>query len=163
MNRNGHDDGHNPKTPAPNKDQSDDDKNVDLLLRDLEETAHYHTLSDLALIAAVLKDEHLVDDPRVYELMLRIYPDWFNEDYQALPKLPRFISIAIPYQVAYDVAHFSECSCSETSDKNTANLTKPCVFCAVRASLFRATHDPAYRPAAAATDDDAADNNKENQ
>jgi hypothetical protein len=142
MNNNGH-----PKDPtkptSPTNSQSDDER-LNLTLRDMEETAHYQGLSDLALIATVLEDDQLSLDPRVYELMSRIYPDWINEDYRALPSLPPFISIAIPYQVAYDVANFSRCHCSDSSDKNTATISKPCVFCATKSALHRATKNPAY-------------------
>lgn len=142
MNNNGH-----PKDPANSDPPTQtDDERVNLTLRDMEETAHYQGLSDLALIAAVLEDDQLSLDPRVYELMSRLYPDWPNEDYRALPPLPRFVSIAVPYQVAYDVANFSKCRCSDSSDKNTATISKPCVFCATRAALYRATHDAAYSP-----------------
>jgi hypothetical protein len=141
MNNNGH-----PKDPdSPPPAQSNEDR-VNLSLRDMEETAHYQSLSDLALIAAVLEDDQLSLDPRVYELMARLYPDWPNEDYRSLPNLPRYVAISVPYQVAYDIANFSECHCSETSDKNTTALSKPCVFCAIRASLFRSTHNPSYSP-----------------
>jgi len=139
MTNNGHP--NDPTKPDPPA-QSNDDR-VNLTLRDLEETAQYQSLSDLALIATVLKDDQLSLDPRVYELMTRLYPDWPNEDYRSLPRLPRFISISVPYQVAYDVANFSKGRCSDSSDKNTATISKPCVFCATRASLY---HDPAYSP-----------------
>lgn len=94
--------------------------------------------------------DSIADDNRVLTLMDRIYPEWFNEpDPPAMPERPRFVSVALPIDVAHDVVAFSECHCGEavaTGEDVEVPENKPCLYCACRASLYRATKHEMYAP-----------------
>ena len=125
-----------------------DDDLVNLTLSDMEETARCQALTDLELISEILQNEQLSLDSRVHELMTRLSPNWTNEITSAGPNpLPSYIAFAVPYHVAYNVATFDDCRCDEGpthQDQNT--LYRPCITCAVRASLFRTTKDKSFAP-----------------
>lgn len=125
------------------------DEALEVLIASFEEDARLQSLSDLELIRETLQDE-VADDPRVNEMMGRIYPRWFDgPDMPELPDPPRSVCIALPFDVAHEVVAFSECHCGEliagTGNTVKANEdARPCLYCACNAALFRATKDPMY-------------------
>jgi len=123
---------------------STDDALVDRTLRDMAETAFYAELSDLELIRAVRDTEALSDHPCVFELINRLNPGWQTDLSNADPNKPSFISIAVPIYPARDTVCYDRCHCIE--DGQTDDRTKPCVHCALKASLFKNTKDELYRP-----------------
>jgi hypothetical protein len=125
-----------------------DEQLVNQTLDDMQETERCHVLSDLELIAEILDDDALSLDPRVHELMTRIHPDWTNDITSAGPNpIPSYIALAVPYNVAYDVATFDDCHCNQSLKyQGNKTLYRPCITCAVRDSLFCATKDNSFAP-----------------
>ncbi len=121
-----------------------DDELVDLTLSQMEETERVSNLSDLSLILEIRKDG-LDNDPRVYELLTRLNPDWLEESDNSDGTNPTQIAFAIPISVAYDVMAYDHCRCSgPEAPVDTHN--SPCVYCACQASLFKATQNEDFRP-----------------
>jgi len=123
---------------------------LDALLVDMEDRARLFGLSDLALIRETLNDA-VADDNRVLEMMARIYPRWFDEpEPPVMPERPRYVSIAVPFDVAHDVVAFSECHCEESvakgEEETNTQAYKPCLWCACKSSLYRATRHEMYAP-----------------
>ena len=126
-------------------DTPDEEQLVNQTLEDMQETERCLALSDLELIAAILNDDQLSLDPRVHELMTRLNPNWTNDITNAgANPVPSYIACAVPYAVAYDVATFDDCHCNQGP---TTTLYRPCITCAIRASLFKATKDKSFAPA----------------
>lgn len=130
------------------------DENVLLqnLLEDMEDRARLESLTDFELIRETIKSD-VADDNRVLELMARIYPRWFDEpEPPAMPERPRYVSLAVPIDVAHDVVAFSECHCEESvargEEETRGELYKPCLYCACQAALYRATKLDVYKPEA---------------
>jgi len=121
-----------------------DDERVDLTLRQMEETAQYQALTDLELITATIADS-ISDDPRVHELMSRLNPDW-TEDISDTrdPLRPSHVSLSLPINVARTAVAFDHCRCA--AEGNTDPNYSPCLYCALRASIYRATKDPDFSP-----------------
>lgn len=116
----------------------------------IEEKQRLEKLSDLELIAETISHE-VADDERVLQLMQRLYPDWQNEpDLPSLPARARWVSVAVPVDVAHDVVAFSECHCEESvakgEDEPNGELYKPCLWCACQAALYRNTRLEMYKP-----------------
>lgn len=125
------------KHPIPQSDEERRGANM----RDMQDTERYRGLTDLELISATLVDS-ISDDPRVFELMTRLYPDCVNErDSKAKP---RFISFAVPIEVAYDFATFNNCLCDQSLGRPEETY-RPCIYCACRIALFKATKDPSFQ------------------
>ena len=118
-------------------DGNADDQLVDLTLNQMEETARVADLPDLALILEIRKDG-LDDDPRVYELLNRVNPNWLDEPDDSDGTNPTHVSLCIPLAVAYNQVSYDQCRCE-------ADIA-PCVYCACRAAIFRATKDDDFRP-----------------
>jgi hypothetical protein len=148
MKQNGHKPPPPPEEPTNTVSKTPDDENkrVNDTLKEMEDSARLETLSDLELIAEIIDETNLSVDPRGYELMNRVYPDWHNEpSFQTLPKTPRFISFAVPFAVADAFATFNDCNCNQ-GFAPTEEQNRPCLYCACRAALYRATRNPVYRP-----------------
>lgn len=121
-----------------------DDERVELTLRQMEETAHFQALTDLELITATIADP-IGDDPRVHEMMSRLNPDWTNDICDTRdPLRPSHVSLTIPLNVARTAVDFDHCRC--TADGNTDPAYSPCLYCALRSSVYRATKDPSFSP-----------------
>src|SRR5688572_1962350 len=87
---------------------------LNALMVDMEDRARLSRLSDFELIRETLNDS-VADDNRVLEMMERLYPRWFDEpEAPAMPEHPRYVSMAVPFDVAHDVVAFSECHCEES-------------------------------------------------
>jgi endonuclease YncB( thermonuclease family) len=114
-----------------------DDELVDLSLRQMEETSRVAALSDLSLILEIRKDG-IDNDARVYELLNRVNPNWLEEPDDSDGSNPTHVSLCIPLTVAYNQVTYDHCRCE--SD------ISPCVYCACRTAIFRATKDEEFRP-----------------
>lgn len=133
----------------PDRREPLSDKEVAALVAMTEEKSRLESLSDFELIREMLSDE-IADDERVIAMMSRIYPNWHDEpDPPAMPERPRSVCIAVPLDVAHDVVAFSECHCEESvaygEETKNGEAYKPCLYCACRAALYRATKHEMYR------------------
>lgn len=128
------------------------DQEAKALIAMIDERQRLEKLSDFELIRETLNHD-VADDERVLAMMRRLYPNWQDEpDSPAMPERLRWVSVAIPFDVAHDVIAFSECHCEESvakgEEETNTEAYKPCLYCACQASLYRATKFDMYKPEA---------------
>lgn len=115
-----------------------DDERVALTLTQMQQAAELQELNDLELIDLIVSAP-LGDDPRLYELMSRLNPNWTNDLADAKQEpTPTYVSLAIPISVAYNQVAYDHCRCD--------NENSPCIYCSCNAAIFRATKDEDFRP-----------------
>jgi|GEM_PF-507071 len=121
-----------------------DDERVDLTLAQMRQAEELHALNDLELIDLIVSAP-IGDDPRVYELLTRLNPNWTTDlaDGKQEPK-PSYISFSIPIAVAYDEMAYDHCRCR--GPEAPQDTSSPCIFCACRAALYQATRNPDFQP-----------------
>ncbi len=116
---------------------------VDLTLRQMEETHRVSELSDLSL-ALEIRQSGLTDDSRIYELLTRLCPTWLDEADDSDGSNPTHIALTIPIAVAYDELAYGHCRC-RGAEAPSDDKTTPCIYCACKESLYRATKNPELR------------------
>lgn len=121
-----------------------DDERVELTLAEMQQAEALHALNDLELIDLIISAP-ISDDPRVYELLTRLNPNWTTDlaDGKQEPT-PSYISLSIPIAVAYDEMAYDHCRCR--GPEPAPDNSSPCIFCACRAALYSATRNSDFQP-----------------